>query len=212
MILSLRASYEAVRKQSYQILLSLPNNLKFLTQQKIKSQFEAALASSKSLVIKIYESSGYMMSILFTKHLSMLKTIIWPQLPPTEQIGNEINFDVLEFLVGYLENEFDVFQQNFLIDWEKFYINAPHGLLTILSNVIQILFGDEQRNRKELLSNLNSKEDVQKKYYLLFNRVMRVLGKIMLFATKISAENVSTSVFDNSMTKEKLIKEKSIKF
>ena len=77
MILSLRASYEAVRKQSYQILLSLPNNLKFLTQQKIKSQFEAALASSKSLVIKIYESSGYMMSILFTKHLSMLKTIIW---------------------------------------------------------------------------------------------------------------------------------------
>jgi len=206
LILSLRASYEAVRKQSFQILLLFPNTLPFLTLPRIKLQFETALASSKNLIIKNYESSAYLMSILFARHLPMFKILI--ALSPTTQ-ENDNNLEIFEFLVSYLGNSFDIFQENFLVNWEKFYSNSPHGMLTILSTMIQGLFGEDGRNPSGLILDLQTKETIQKRYLNLFSRVMRILGKIMMFATKISAENVSTSVFDNSMIKENLLKEKS---
>lgn len=203
LILSLKASYEAVRIQSYEILLLFPNDVPFLTKEKIKMQFDGALTNSKSLIIKAYESSAYLISALFTRNLSVLAQLY-------EFEKNEDNcFDLLEFLVCNLEKSFKEFQENFLVDWDKFYASSPHGILTILSNLIEIIFGSNERSPYSLLKILQKNENIQKKYFHLFARIMEILGKIMSFATKISAENVSTSLFDNSISKEKLIKEKS---
>lgn len=202
----MRTSYEAVRKQSYQMLLLFPNDLPFLTLQKIKFQFEKALLSSKNLVIRVYESSGYLMSILLAKHLPMLKGLVASSI--NNKNYNEKHGDIFEYLISNLEDGFTLFQENFLYDWDKFYSNTPHGMLTVISTVIQILFGEENRS-VDFIQSLQNSEIIQKQYYNLLVRIMKVLEKIMMFATKISAENVSISVFDNSLVKEKLIKEKS---
>lgn len=199
LVLSLKASYEAVRKQSYEILQLYPNDLPFLTIKKIQNQFEAALNNSKSLIIKIYESSAYLMSILFNKHQNMIASL------NSFEKKDDYSFDLLEFLVSYLEKEFTDFQVNFLSDWDKLHQNNPHGILTILSQLIENVFSSNY------LKLLQKDQMLQKKYIDLFSRAMEILGNVMIFATKISAENVSTSLFDNSITKEKLMKEKSKK-
>lgn len=197
LVLSLKASYEAVRKQSYEILQLYPNDLQFLTIKKIQDQFESALTNSKSLIIKIYESSAYLMSILFKKHQTMIASL--------NSFGKkqDYSYDLLEFLVSYLEKEFTNFQVNFLSDWDKLHQNNPHGILTILSQLIENIFSSDY------LKLLKKDQILQKQYVDLFSRVMGILGNVMIFATKISADNVSTSLFDNSIAKEKLMKEKS---
>jgi len=193
LVLSLKATYEAVRDQSFDILRLFPKNLEFLTISRIRTEFETALKNSKSLIIRIYESSAYMFSLLFTKHLEILNDLI-------KKKNKDQKLNVFEFLVELLEKQFDEFQESFLVDWEKFYNAAPHGLLTIISNVVRSLF--EQENAEELVKELLNNKESREIYSGVINRLMKITGKIMMFATKISAENVSTSVFDNSSTRK----------
>ena len=143
----------------------------------------------------MYESSAYMCRILFTKHAAVLNSMM-----KTNQ-----KFNALEFFVDLLEKQFEEFREAFLVDWDKFYSSSPHGLLTILSNIITSLFS---RDNTEFMKQLENDKETRDNYSELISRLMKVTGKIMMFATKISAENVSASVLENP-NKEKLLNEKS---
>lgn len=202
LLLNLQASYESVRKQAFEILLLFPQKLEFLQEKNLKEYFLNGIQCSKSLVIKIYESSAYLISLFFIKNLEALSSICSNE---KNTFSNDKKLKVLSFLINLLEEFFNNFEGSFLSNMTIFNENSCHGLLTVLSYILENIFGGEENNFKELIENKN----LQDLYKNEIVKLMEILGRILVFATKVLADNVSTSIFDNRELKDSLISEKS---
>lgn len=201
LVLSLKASYESVRKQAFEILLLFPKNLDFLTSERVNNDLSISLENSKNLIIKIYESSALFISFLFQRKLHFLtKTNIL-----NEEKSNELYF--LSFLINKLDEDYIRFENSFLKNWSEFYKNSCHGLLTLFSYLIDVIFEDDYNNK--LASILKNDKQLRENYKKNLSKLMQIMEKILNFATKILADNVSTVAFDNKNNKETLINEKS---
>ena len=203
LLLNLQASYESVRKQAFEILLLFPQQLEFLTEAKLSEYFLNGIQCSKSLVIKVYESSAYLISLFYNKNLEALSNICLNKENSLNR--NDKKLTILSFLINLLENFFNNFEGSFLSNMTIFHDNSCHGLLTVLSYILDNIFGGEEDDFKELIEDKN----MQGLYKSEIVKLMLILGRILVFSTKVLGDNVSTSIFDNKELKDSLISEKS---
>lgn len=152
-------------------------------------------------MIKYCEAGAFLLNLIALKYVDRVDFSAFPGIPKETLAGylqdptvpKHILFATL--LVKILEDRFDRVLDAFIEDPAAYADNLVHGLITTLSLFLTNL-------RKEPWSTLLSKKEETKHHQQLVKEMIRVIMRVMEFATKVSAQNNSTFILDNDSTKK----------
>ncbi|CAD8201491.1 unnamed protein product [Paramecium pentaurelia] len=176
LIIQCSSNWESSRTLAYEILLLLPNEIQFFSEQKAKELYQIATSQIGNPIIKFYESGSLLLSLLLKKYAN----ILYPTQNP------EIEF--LNYLVDELQQKFNTFKQVFSNDIVQLQQTLIHGYISTFWIILQ-------RNN---IHQLQDKEQLK----LFFIKLLELLKDIIEFATQVSSENVCTWIIDDKSTQQ----------
>ena len=195
---SLRSSWEAVRSTCTELLAGFPDdyelvNEEFLHGNLISSGFEL----TKNPVIKNAEGGAIILSLVAAR---FIKNVNFNKLDFPSKEKYMANEGVLKetlfchYILDTIESRFAEMKKNFLDNESHFAQNLIHGLFTTLSFILQNLV------KHEGLTDQKYKDSFVK----FFNRLSETIISVLSYATKLSADNISTCILDNDLTLQKM--------
>ena len=154
-----------------------------------------AVILTKNPVIRNAEGGALLLSIIEKKFINQIdfsRLQLDPQVfTVPEDMTPSLKFTY--YVLGLLNNRFEKLQEHFLEDQAEYSNNLIHGLITTLGHLIQNL-----SNNTEIQGEKDCRHFRQ-----LFHDLSEVIAKVLSYATKLSADNISTCILDNNITAKK---------
>jgi Putative death-receptor fusion protein (DUF2428) len=192
----MKCSWESVRLDALDLLQNFPDDFELINSQYLgEFLIPSAMELTKNPVIKNAEGGALVLSFIIRKYIHLVDFSKLagfknehgdPNTPP------EILFAY--YLIENINTRFEEVQKSLLEDSSKFASNLIHGLITTLSFFIQNLPKNPKIADK-------SHNDAFKKF---FHVLADIVVKILSYATKLSADNISTCILDNDHTLKKV--------
>jgi len=196
LLLCLRSSWDLVRFSSQEILLGFPDNHHLLSGEYLHTTLlPIAEDLTKNPVIRNAEGGALILSLIDKKFVNKID---FSRIDYSRE-GKDLPQDLLPslkfayYVLGLLEKRFKKLQEHFLTDSSEYSNNLIHGLITALGFLVQDLPKSEELKAPENKSAFRN----------FFHDLSETLGRVLSYATKLSADNISTCILDNNATVKK---------
>jgi len=197
LLLSLKSSWETVRLDALEILQGFPDNYHLITTDYLH-QFliPSALDLTKNPVIRNAEGGALLLAFIIRKFSSKIDFSRFENFKSEQYTGKPILPEILfsHYVLDILVVRFKEMQQHLLEDQSKFAANLIHGLITTLSIILQHLPKSKHLNEDKYKDSFRE----------FFHRLAETIVDILSYATKLSADNISTCILDNDITLKKV--------
>ncbi len=191
LLFSLRSIWEPIRASAQELILGFPDDYEFVTKDYLHNVLlPTAIDLTKNPVIRNAEGGASLLAVIYKKFLhkidfSLLKFNEKVK-KYTEALPPSLNF--LYYILGVLEERFQKMQESFLEDQTEYSNNLIHGLITSLGFLIQELPNYQQ---EEILNQ-------NREFRRFFHVLSEIISSVLSYATKLSADNISTCILDNN--------------
>ena len=175
--------------------MGFPNNYSHLTTDYLHNELlPSAVDLTKNPVIKNAEGGALLLALIDRKFIHKID-FSRVEFHTEHSIPSDLipSLKFAYFVLGLLEKRFQNLQKYFLEDQTEYANNLIHGLITCLGFLVQELPKSEELKKKE---NKNS-------FRNFFHNLSEAIGRVLSYATKLSADNISTCILDNNATAKK---------